>query len=71
MQDTLARLSTLDAAGKSTAVKRSADDRFADDQGVEPTASSLSRTLEERCAAIDRVFAQDAAALVESFIRRK
>lgn len=71
MQETLARLPKFNAIGNANAGQRLADERFRDDRSVERVVSPIERTFEERCAAIDRVFAHDADALVENFIRRQ
>lgn len=66
MPEMLATLPSLNAAGKLNSLKRRTEERCAD----EGAAPSPLRTFEERCAAIDRVFAQDAAALVEGCMRK-
>ena len=69
MPESLARPPALNAVGKLTSLKRSVEERCAESD-ADRVASSPSRTFAERCAAIDRVFAHDAAALVESYVRQ-
>ena len=70
MPETLDRLPSLNAAVKLKSLKRSVEERCPE-RDADRLASSPSRTFEERCAAIDRVFAHDAAALVEGCVRQE
>ena len=69
MQETLTRLSMLDAPGKSHAAKSGAGGRPADDDDAAPAA--IAHAIEARFAAVDRVFAHEASVLVENSIRRR
>ena len=68
MQETLTRLSMLNAPGKSLAARPRAGEWLADDDAA---PAAIAHAIEARFAAVDRVFAHEAAVLVENSIRRR
>lgn len=71
MQETLARLTAHSAAAKLNEGPQRSGEGLREEKIGARTASVYVRALEERCAAIDRIFAYEAGTLVDSAIRRR
>lgn len=71
MQETLARLTAHCAAAKLNEGPQRGGEPLRDEKSGARTASAYVRALEERCAAIDRIFAYEAGSLVDSSLRRR
>ena len=71
MPETLARLTAPNAAAKLNAGLQLSGEPLREEKFGARTASAYVRALEERCAAIDRIFAYEAGSLVDSSLRRR
>ena len=71
MPETFARLTAHSDAVKLNAGPQLSVEPLREEKLGARTASAYVRALEERCAAIDRIFAYEAGTLVDSSLRRR